>query len=57
MLGLPPHRLLPGDFKPIQILIDRGLEFRPATRRVDVLDAEQQPPAGGARHLGVEQRG
>ena len=56
MLGLPPHRLLPGDAEPGEVLVDRRLVFRPAARRVDVLDAQQQPPAGGARHLDIEQR-
>jgi len=45
MLALPPHRLLPGDAEPAEILVDRRLVVRPATGRVDVLDAQQQPPA------------
>ena len=48
MLGLPPHRLFPGDAEPGEVLIDRGLEFRLAARRVDILDAQQEPPAGPA---------
>src|SRR5262249_58635363 len=36
MHALPPHRLLPGDAEPAQILIDRLLVFRPAARRLDV---------------------
>ena len=56
MLRLPPHRLFPRDAEPGEVLVDRRLVFRPAARRVDVLDAQQQPPAGGARHVEIEQR-
>ena len=56
MLGLPPHRVLPVQPEPRQILIDRRLELGPASRRVDVLHAEQEPAAGPARHVEVHQR-
>jgi hypothetical protein len=39
-LALPPHRLAPGNAEPVQVLIDGGLVFRAATRRIDVLDAQ-----------------
>jgi hypothetical protein len=55
MLALPPHRLLPGNAEPLQILVDRRFVFRPRARRVDVLDAQQQPAAGLARHVVIEQ--
>ena len=56
MLGLPPHRLLPVDAEPGEVLVDRRLELRPAARRVDVLDAQQQAPARRPRHVEIEQR-
>ena len=56
MLGLAPHRLFPRDAEPGEVLVDRRLEFRPAARRVDVLDAQQEAPAGRARHLEIDQR-
>ena len=50
MFGLPPHRRLPGDAEPGEILVYGGLEFGPAARSIDVLDAQQQaPPAARAR--------
>ena len=48
MFRLPPYRLLPGDAEPAEILIDRGLELRPAPDGVDILDAQQQPAAAPA---------
>ena len=56
MLGLPPHRRLPGNAEPGEIFVDRGLEFRPAARRVDILDAQQEPSAGSARQVEIQQR-
>ena len=56
MLGLPPDRLFPCEPEPGEILVDRRLEFRPAARRVDILDAQQQAPAGRPRHVEVEER-
>src|SRR6202023_3774103 len=32
MLALPPHRLLPGNAEPLQILVDRRFVFRPRAR-------------------------
>src|SRR5262249_54014041 len=52
----PPHRLLPGDAEPGEVLVDRLLVFAPAARGVDVLDAQQKPPTGGARHVEIDQR-
>jgi hypothetical protein len=57
MVGLPPHRRLPGDAEPGEIFIDGGLEFRPAADGVDVLDAEQKSSAGPARQVEIQQRG
>ena len=57
MRALAPHRLLPGDAEPGQVVVDRLLVVRPAARRVDVLDAQQEPPAGRARHVEIDQRG
>ena len=57
VLGLPPHRPLPFDAEPREVLVNRRLELRPAARRVDVLDAQQEPPARGVRHLEIDQRG
>jgi hypothetical protein len=56
VLGLPPHRQFPFDSEPRQVLDDRSLELRAATRRVDVLHAQQQPAAGRPRHVEVPQR-
>src|SRR6266581_130428 len=56
MRGLPPHRLLPDDPEPGQILVDRSLEFRPAAARIDVLDPEQEPAAGLPRQIEIQQR-
>src|SRR5947207_14847069 len=56
MRGLPPHRPLPGDAEPGEILIDRGLEFRPAAGRVDVLDPKQEPAARLPRQIEIQQR-
>ncbi len=49
MLRLAPHRRFPGQAQPGEILIDRGLELRPAARRVDILDAQQEAPLGRLR--------
>ena len=57
MLGLPAHRLLPFDAEPGEVVIDRGLEFRPAAGLVDILDAQQEHPAAAPRQIEIEQRG
>src|SRR5262245_64605653 len=57
MRALATHRLLPGDAEPRQVFIDRGFVLRPAARRVDVLDAQQEPAAGRARPLEIDERG
>ena len=36
--------------------MDRGLEFRPAARRVDILDAQQEAAAAPARRVEIQQR-
>src|SRR6185436_17772000 len=54
---LAPHRLFPTDAEPGEVLVDRLLELRPATRRVDILDAQQEPRAQRMRHLAIDQRG
>jgi hypothetical protein len=56
MFGLSPHRLLPGDAEPGEVFIDRSFELRPATGQVDILDAQQKPPAGLTRQLKIQQR-
>src|SRR6266702_2649540 len=56
MRGLPPHRRLPGYSEPGQILIDRGLELRPAAGEVDIFDPQQKSSAGLAREIEVPQR-
>src|SRR5262249_51457215 len=38
MLGLAPHRRLPLEAEPGQVLVDRRLELRPAAAEIDVLD-------------------
>jgi hypothetical protein len=57
VLGLAAHRLLPGKPEPREVLVDRGFEFRPAARRIDVLDPQQQAAAGRARHVEIDQGG
>ena len=54
MVGLPPHRPVPFDAEPRQILVDGGLEFRPAACLVDILDPQQEAPERGARHVEIE---
>src|SRR5690606_35465769 len=51
MLRLDPHRLLPAQAQPGEVLEDRGGVFRAAARDVDILDAQQETTAGfsGAR--------
>ncbi len=56
VFGLPPHRPLPCDAEPGKVGIDRGLVLRPAARGIDILDAQQQPPARRPRHVGIDQR-
>ena len=56
MLRLPPHRRFPDDAEPAEVLVNRGLEFRPAARGVDILDAQQKPPAAPARQVEIQQR-
>src|ERR1700750_1626403 len=57
MRRLSPHRFFPADAEPGEILIDRGLEFRPAPGRVDILDTQQKSPAGLPRQIEVQKRG
>src|SRR3979409_994508 len=56
MQGLPPDRSFPGEAEPGEVLIDRGLEFRPATGQVDILDPQQKSPAARARQIEIQQR-
>ena len=51
-----PRFGFPGHAEPAEILENGRLELRPAARRVDVFDAQQQPPARRARHVLVEER-
>ena len=45
MLGLAPHRLLPGDAEPGEVLVDRLSNSGRQRVGVDILDAQQEPPA------------
>jgi hypothetical protein len=56
MIGLPTHGGFPGDAEPGQVLIDRALEFRFAAGRVDILDAQQETPAGLTGEVEIAQR-
>jgi hypothetical protein len=49
VIGLAPHRRLPIQPQPGQILENRGLIFGPTAGLVDVLDAQDEAPACGAR--------
>ena len=55
MLRLPSHRGLPGNPEPAEVFIDRGLEFRLAAGRVDILDAQQKPAAGLTGQVEIQQ--
>ena len=46
MLGLPAHRLFPGQAQPGEVVENRRLVFRAAACRVDVFEAQQEPPSG-----------
>ncbi len=57
MLRLAADRNLPADPEPVEVFVNRLLEFRPAAVEVDVLDAQQHAPAGRPRHVEIEQGG
>ncbi len=54
VFGLTPHRPFPLEADPLQIFIDRGFEFRPATGLIDILDAQKQSPIFRFSHVGIE---
>jgi hypothetical protein len=56
MFRLPPHRRFPGYPQPGEVFVDRRLEFRPAARRVDILDPQQESSADPAGQVEVQQR-
>ena len=56
MFGLPAHRLFPVDPEPGEVVVDALLEFRRAALEIDVLDAQQEPPACARRPFAVENR-
>src|SRR6202022_1312502 len=56
VLRLPPHWLLPGDAKPGEVFTDRSFKLRLAAGQVDILDAQQEPPAGLTRGIEIQQR-
>src|SRR3977135_1054928 len=56
MLRLPPRGVLPGDAEPGEVLIDRGLEFRPASGSVDGPDAQQESTAAPSRGIEIHER-
>src|SRR4029077_18913195 len=53
---LPPHGRFKGKSEPCQVFMDRRFVFRPAARRVVILDAQQQPSSRCLSHVGIEQR-
>jgi hypothetical protein len=55
MLRLPPHRPLPVEPEPGEILVDRPFEFGCTAGDVYVFHAQQQAPAECGRHIGIEQ--
>jgi len=55
ILRLPAYRGFPGDAEPSQILINRVLKLRLASGRVDILDAQQEPAAGQARQIEIQE--
>ena len=52
---LPAHRSFPGDTQPCEIPINRILEFQPASGRVDVLDAQQEPSTCAAGQIEIQE--
>jgi hypothetical protein len=55
VFGLPPHRLLPVEAEPGEVVEDRGLEARQRAAGIDVLDPDEEPAASLAREIAVEQ--
>ena len=49
MRRLPPHRPLPVEAEPAEVVLDRRDELLAAASGVDVLDAQDEAAAGGAR--------
>jgi hypothetical protein len=56
MLGLPPHRRLPGNAEPSKVFVNCILVFRTAPRRIDVLDPQQQSATRTPREVEIQQR-
>ncbi len=56
VLRLHPHRLLPADAQPGEILENPLHEMRPAARLVDILDAQDEPPARRLRLREIQPR-
>ena len=61
-VGLRPARLgrllcIPVQPEPVQIALERLGVFRPAAVRIQILDAQQHPPAPAAHRQPREQRG
>src|SRR6516164_11091262 len=56
MRGLAADRPLPDDAKPGKVFIDGSLEFRPAPRRIDVLDPKQKTAAGPPGQIEIQER-
>src|SRR5579864_6099270 len=57
MLRLAPHRAIPIEPEPFQVLDDRADERLAATRRIDVFDAEEELSAGLSRRAPADQGG
>jgi hypothetical protein len=52
----PPHRHLPGNAEPSEVLIKRIFIFGTTARGIDVLDPQQQAAARAPREIVVQQR-
>jgi hypothetical protein len=57
MLALAAYVLFPDDAEPVEVVVNRRLEFGPAARGIDVLDAQQKPSAELTRHVVIQERG
>src|SRR5438105_1546922 len=56
MLALEQHRLIRNEPKPAKVIERRLRQLRPAAKKIDVFDANQEAALPLARHLLVEER-
>ena len=56
MLGLAVDRAVPGQPQPAEVVDDLRLELGARALEIGILHAQQEPPAGGARHVVREDR-